>query len=58
MVIDKIGNETGTAYGALPNRLMVLNSDSTMFYRGGMGPHKFDPEEWRKAIQKLVDHSS
>ena len=58
MVIDTIANDTGEAFGALPNRLMVLNADGTLFYRGGIGPHKFDPEEWRQAIQEITEQSN
>ena len=50
MVIDELSNEVDEAYGALPERLYLIDADGTIVWRSGPGPFGFDVDGWEKAI--------
>ena len=50
MLLDNMTDEANARYNALPERLYVLDSDGTIVYRGGMGPHCFDVAEFERAV--------
>ena len=51
VLIEDIDNAIDEAYGAAPERLYLIAADGNVAYRGGAGPHFFDPDEWGQAIE-------
>lgn len=51
VVVDEMDNETATKYGALPERLYVLQAGQVV-YKGGLGPWGYSPQEVRSFLQK------
>jgi hypothetical protein len=45
VVVDGVDDAVGTAWGAWPERLYVLDAAGRVIHRGGMGPFEFHPEE-------------
>ncbi|KTG04433.1 hypothetical protein cypCar_00008669 [Cyprinus carpio] len=52
VVVDEMTNITASKYGALPERLYVIQSGK-VFYQGGIGPWGYNPEEVRKVLEKI-----
>ena len=53
-VVDEMGNGTEKAYGALPDRLFVVDAEGRLAYRGDKGPKGFQPEQAEKTLRKLL----
>lgn len=51
VVVDEMNNITASKYGALPERLYVIQSGKVI-YQGGIGPWGYKPEEVRKVLEK------
>ena len=54
VVIDPIDDPVAGAYGALPDRLYLIDTAGRVAYQGGEGPLGFQPEELDTAIEKLL----
>ncbi len=52
--LDTMDNVTAEKYGALPDRLVVIDKTGAVVYRGAIGPHGFDPDVWLATIRKVV----
>ena len=42
------------AYGAWPERIYIIGTDGKVFYKGGMGPFEFHPDEAEKRLADLL----
>ena len=59
VVIDPIDNEIARAYGALPDRLYLVERGGKVAYQGAAGPFGFKPPELEAAIKvALQDRES
>ena len=56
-VVDSIGDETGTAYAAHPDRLYLVGKDGNIAWAGDRGPMGFKPDLLVAAIKKEVGKS-
>ena len=54
ILVEEINNGTDEAYGAAPERLYLIGTDGKVAYKGGAGPHFFDPDEWEQAIEACL----
>lgn len=54
VVVDEVDDEIALAYGALPDRLYLIDRDGTVAYQGEPGPFGFDPAGLQTAILDLV----
>ena len=54
VVLDEIDNNVAETYGALPNRLYLLDQAGKIVYGGGIGPHAYDPEAWLEEIEDYI----
>ncbi|CAI8023137.1 Thyroxine 5-deiodinase [Geodia barretti] len=55
ILIEEIDNAIDEAYGAAPERLYLVGKDGKVAYHGGAGPHFFDLDEWKQAIEACVE---
>ena len=53
-VVDDMGNATEKAYGALPDRLFVVDAKGHIAYRGDKGPKGFNPDQAEKTLRRLL----
>ena len=53
LVVDSMSNAASVAYGALPERLVILQ-DGVVRFIGGKGPEMYSISEARRALQRLV----
>ena len=53
LVVDTLANEASLAFGALPERLVVLQGGVVRFV-GGKGPEEYSIDEARQALRRLV----
>lgn len=49
-LLDGMDNDVDAKYGALPERLYVLDAAGRIVYRSGLGPWGFDVDAWTGAI--------
>ncbi len=54
LLLDTMDNVTAEKYGALPDRLVVIDKTGAVAYAGAIGPHGFDPEAWLETIHKVI----
>ena len=54
LLLDFMDNFTAEKYGALPDRLVVIDKTGAVAYAGAIGPHGFDPDAWLATIRKVV----
>lgn len=54
VVIDEIDDTIASAYGALPDRLYLIDKGGTIAYQGEPGPRGFDPAKLEAAIEMLA----
>jgi len=52
VVVDEMTNITATKYGAVPERLYVLQAGKVI-YKGGIGPMNYCPKEVRSVLEKI-----
>ena len=55
VVIDPIDDEIARAYGALPDRLYLIDRGGQVAFQGAAGPMGFKPPELEAAIQTVLD---
>ena len=53
-LVDEMDDAVAEAYGAMPERLYVIDSGGRIAYKGGLGPILFDPDEWERAITRVL----
>ena len=54
LLLDTIENASSEKYGALPDRLVVIDKTGSVAYAGAIGPHGFDPDAWLATIRKVI----
>lgn len=52
VVVDEMSNNASIKYGALPERLYVLQAGKVV-YKGAIGPWGYDPMELRSFLEKM-----
>ena len=52
VVVDDIDDRIASAYGALPDRLYLIDTDGRVAFQGGPGPFGFEPEALERAIEQ------
>lgn len=52
VVVDEMDNEAAIKYGALPERLFVLQAGK-IIYSGAVGPWGYNPQEVRSFLEKM-----
>ncbi|KAG8003630.1 Type I iodothyronine deiodinase [Nibea albiflora] len=52
VVVDEMKNAAAVKYGALPERLYVLQAGKVV-YKGQLGPWGYDPQEVRSFLEKM-----
>lgn len=50
-LIDEVDDDVARAYGAWPDRLVLIDLEGRVSFQGLPGPWGFDPEELERAIQ-------
>ena len=53
VAVDRMNNQCSLAFGALPERLAVLDRGRLVFL-GGKGPEEYSVDACRRVLQKLV----
>ena len=53
VVVDDIDDRIASAYGALPDRLYLIDKGGKVVYQGEPGPWGFDPKKLGDAIARL-----
>ncbi len=53
VVIDELDDRIASAYGALPDRLYLIDKGGRVAYQGAQGPWGFDPAKLEDAIKQL-----
>ena len=51
VVVDDVDDAIADAYGALPDRLYLIDKDGTVAFQGEPGPWGFDPAALEAAIE-------
>lgn len=54
LLLDTMDNATAEQYGALPDRLVIIDKNGIVAYAGAIGPHGFDPDAWLSTIRKMT----
>ena len=54
VVVDEIDDKIASAYGALPDRLYLIDSDGNVAFQGEQGPWGFSPPDLEAAINDLM----
>jgi hypothetical protein len=54
VVIDELDDKIASAYGALPDRLYLIDVGGRVAYQGEPGPWGFDPSKLDAAIRELL----
>ncbi len=54
VLVDEMDDRIASAYGALPDRLYLINQKGEIEFQGEPGPWGFDPNRLELAIKKLV----
>ncbi len=57
-VVDEMDDTVTRAYGAMPERLYLIDEDGRVAYKGGVGPMFFRPDEWEQAIESHLTGSA
>lgn len=52
VVVDDMSDTSAIKYGALPERLYVLQAGKVI-YKGAVGPWGYDPQKVRQVLEKL-----
>ncbi len=55
VVVDEIDDKIANAYGALPDRLYLIQRGGSVAFQGEAGPWGFNPEALETAIVAITD---
>ena len=55
VVVDEVDDQIASAYGALPDRLYLIDQSGKVAFQGERGPWGFKPEALEAAIDELVN---
>ena len=58
VVVDEVDDTIASAYGALPDRLYLVDTAGTVAYQGDPGPWGFNPDALAEAIAALLEEKS
>lgn len=54
VVVDDVDDHIASAYGALPDRLYLIDTSGRVAFQGERGPWGFDPVALERAIERCV----
>jgi len=54
LLLDTMDNAAAEKYGALPDRLVVIDKTGAVAYQGAIGPQGFDPDAWLACIRNVI----
>ena len=54
VVVDDLDDQIASAYGALPDRLYLIDRGGKIAFQGGEGPWGFDPKALDAACESLM----
>ena len=54
VVVDEVDDTIADAYGALPDRLYLIDRSGSVAFQGEPGPWGFDPKALEEAIADLL----
>ena len=54
VVVDELDDQIAAAYGALPDRLYLIDQDGQVAFQGEEGPWGFNPQALEQAIEELL----
>jgi hypothetical protein len=54
MLLDSMANEADAKYFAFPVRLYLLNEEGRIAYKGGLGPHYLNVDEFEAAVRSVI----
>ena len=55
VVVDEVDDAIADAYGALPDRLYLIDQDGNVVFQGEPGPWGFNPDALADAIETQVN---
>ena len=58
VVVDEVDDQIASAYGALPDRLYLIDTDGLVAYQGEPGPWGFDPSQLEAAIASMLGQTT
>lgn len=53
-VVDDMDDTVNLLYSAWPERIVVIDTEGKIVYRGKLGPFGFKPKEAKKALEELL----
>ena len=54
VIVDEVDDQIASAYGALPDRLYLIDTQGKVAFQGEPGPWGFKPEHLDEAITQLM----
>lgn len=54
LAVDALDNAADKAFAGWPERIYILSKGGRVYYKGGMGPFGFHPDEAEQALAALV----
>jgi len=54
VIVDEVDDQIASAYGALPDRLYLIDTQGKVAFQGEPGPWGFNPDSLDQAITKLL----
>ena len=54
VLVDEVDDAIASAYGALPDRLYLIDQDARVAFQGKPGPWGFNPDALQSAIEGLL----
>ena len=57
MLLDDMNNDAEEKYISWPDRLYVIDRNGKVAYKGGLGPHYFDVDEFEAELRRNIDES-
>ena len=58
MLIDEMDDVTNRAYGAVPDRLFLIDAEGKVAFKGGPGPMGFRPDDLEAALQTVLERAA
>lgn len=54
VIVDEVDDQIASAYGALPDRLYLIDTQGKVAFQGEPGPWGFNPDSLDQAITQLL----